>query len=807
MAELDYLNFDLQIERSDGGYRGQVLSSPAGEARAALLPLTGFDTTATSQVVGGQLFDAVFHDEILSCLRRSMDETTRQGKGLRIRLRLSTVPDLANLPWEYLYDRSRDNFLALSRETPLVRYLDLPEPPRNLEGQRRLRVLAVIASPSDYPPLDVEHEWANLQQALHDLEARELVIVDRLTPPSLEALQRQLLLQEYHILHFLGHSSFDPQANDSVLVLQGQDGQGQVVTGQDISTLLRDQRSLRLALLNSCQGAETSAQDAYTGVAQRLVRGGTPAVIAMRTAISDQAAVAFAGSFYAALADGAAVDAALAEARKALFTGCCTEEWGTPVLYMRAPDGDLWRQSKPDTHPDRRRLVLVSGLTLAVVLALVSCAYLIFVPARMDPKATLNIAVADIGMLNADGTVQSSPDGRLIRDWITSALEAGNRQQGASSRIAIWHDGLSWTQKRTRLVAPAGKTAQDRDKAAEALAHQIGADVIIYGHLTPDGDGATFVPEFHVSPRVRPEADETIGKYTFGDPIRIPANLSRSDSLAREAVARPVSDRATALFRLLQGLREDLLGQHDTALAVFQQTQADLTWWPDLGAGKEVLYYFLAREALFLKRYGEAEAAAEKATQINPTHPRSFVVLGGARLGRAMQLLPAEQLAPDSPLAGAEAAYTRAVDLAMTDSDRRMELIARVAFASARLVRGAAFYALDDPSQDAEASRWAEQAITELRPLLAALEEINQYRLLGQAYSYLGQAYFQEGNQAQRTGRTDEMRRAFTLAQDAFSSCVALGKVAPEDQTLVVKVIQGICEPRLQDVQTVLAAR
>ena len=32
MAEIDYLNFDLQIERVGEGYRAHVLDSPAGQA-------------------------------------------------------------------------------------------------------------------------------------------------------------------------------------------------------------------------------------------------------------------------------------------------------------------------------------------------------------------------------------------------------------------------------------------------------------------------------------------------------------------------------------------------------------------------------------------------------------------------------------------------------------------------------------------------------------------------------------------------------------------------------------------------------
>lgn len=801
MSDLEYLNFDLQIERAEGGYRAQVLASPAGEARAPLLPLAGFDAPAGPEHVGGALFDAVFHDEVLACLRRSMDEAARRSLGLRIRLRLSTVPDLAGLPWEYLFDRSRDSFLALSRETPLVRYLDLPEPPRDIEGQRRLRVLAVIASPQDYPALNVEHEWATLRQALRDLEERGLVTVERLAEPSLEALQRQLQVHEYHILHFLGHGGFDPEANDSVLILQGQDGRGQVVSGQDFSTLLRDQRSLRLALLNACHGAEASAQDAYTGVAQRLVRGGVPAVIAMRTAISDQAAVAFASNFYAALANGAAVDTALAEARKALFTGCCAEEWGTPVLYMRAADGDLWPQTETDTRRSRIRRLLIAGLGAVLTLALLFGAYLLFVPARMDAQSTLKIAVADVGVLDADGAVQPSPDGALTAGWIASALEAAIGKLEPDSRIAVWHSGLPRTQMRARLTAPAGKTAQARADAAEALAQRVGADVVVYAHLTEDATGGnSLVTEFYVSELVRAEANETIGQYTFGEPIALPANLSGADSLVREAVARRVSDRTTALFRLLLGLREDLLGEHAAALTKLQEAEAELANWGERGEGKEILYYFMAREAGFLERYDEAQAYAEEAIASNPDHARAYIALGSTYLGQAQRLPAAQRLEADSPLAQAESAYQRSAALAKSSGDRRMELIAQLALAGGHLVRVAALYESDDPLLAEQIQPLADRTSLEISTLLAALEAVDQYRMLGQAYSYLGQLYFLLGNRAQRQGEPDAAQAAFTEARTSFQACSKLAQRAPEDKTLVERIVRGICEPGLRNV-------
>ena len=62
----------------------------------------------------------------------------------------------------------------------------------------------------------------------------------------------------------------------------------------------------------------------------------------MQFEITDRAAIVFAGEFYAALADGLAVDSSVAEARKAIYADENDIEWGTPVLFMRVADGRLF---------------------------------------------------------------------------------------------------------------------------------------------------------------------------------------------------------------------------------------------------------------------------------------------------------------------------------------------------------------------------------------------------------------------------------------------------------------------------------
>src|SRR5439155_10455854 len=126
---------------------------------------------------------------------------------------------------------------------------------------------------------------------------------------------------------------------------------------------------LRLVILNACEGARGGTNDIFSGTAAILVRRGIPAVIAMQYEITDRAAVEFCRSFYEAVADELPVDAAVAEARKAVDASRSnTFEWGTPVLYMRATDGVLFRMDRsvapapprvvehpPPEEPDERK--------------------------------------------------------------------------------------------------------------------------------------------------------------------------------------------------------------------------------------------------------------------------------------------------------------------------------------------------------------------------------------------------------------------------------------------------------------------
>lgn len=360
-----YLDFDLSIERTPGGYCVRVFNSPAGQASGEFtLPFSDLELEnfllrvgrsrqvvrrrvesselGSAKAFGGRLFESVFAGDVRGCFRSSVDDARRQDHGLRVRLHLGKAPELADLPWEYLYNASLNRFLSLSLETPVVRYLDFAEAIRPIAVEPPLQVLQMIASPSDYPQLDVGREAAKMQEALADLERRGLVHVERQQDATLAGLQRRLRTCTCHIFHFVGHGGFDRAAEDGFLLLEDERNRARAVGAQYIGALLRDHRPLRLAILNACEGARGSISDPFAGTAQSLVQQGIPAVIAMQFEVSDEAAIRFTHEFYGALSSGYPVDASLTEARKAIFADVSELEWGTPVLYMRAPDARIF---------------------------------------------------------------------------------------------------------------------------------------------------------------------------------------------------------------------------------------------------------------------------------------------------------------------------------------------------------------------------------------------------------------------------------------------------------------------------------
>ncbi|MDD7942912.1 SUMF1/EgtB/PvdO family nonheme iron enzyme [Actinomycetospora lutea] len=374
MPECDELVLRITQE-SDGSVR--VHARAADGAAGVLLTAMPFDLDALGELVerighprrtvrsgrrseldeakrlGSGLFNAIVKDNVRDIYRDARRRAESHGRGLRLNLVLNDAPALMAVPWEYLYERP--NFLAQSRFTPVVRSLDLtdPRPPQPIEYP--LRILAVVSSPRRFPMLDYRRERANLEKALDPLVRDGLVELEWLEAATASKLNDRVSApDDFHVLHYVGHGAYDDATAGGIVVLEKDDEMPHEVTGEQLGWFLDGEISLRLVVLNSCEGARTSAVDPFSGVASALVEHGIPAIVGMQFEITDDAAVSFATSFYRALAQGNPVDGAMATARLAILAAGHETEFGTPVLFVRGEIPSLFQlpPEKPH-HPEK----------------------------------------------------------------------------------------------------------------------------------------------------------------------------------------------------------------------------------------------------------------------------------------------------------------------------------------------------------------------------------------------------------------------------------------------------------------------
>ncbi|HEX5758347.1 MAG TPA: CHAT domain-containing protein [Thermoanaerobaculia bacterium] len=374
---MEYLELELKISpRGEGVYAVSVLGSPAGETNATLeltpsdpifrdrLRLveaargaggsgrsfapprpeeTPLDRMRSAQELGRDLFAALTREKVLyACYHTSLVQAREQGKGLRLRLRID-APDLAALPWEYLFDPDfKHDHLSLSRETPIVRHLEVALPVEALTLEPPIRILGMVGARHG---LDVAREREQMELAIEHLTDKGVVRLQWVGGHTWRHLSEALEEGPWHIFHFIGHGGFDEATGEGLVLLDAEAGDElHRLPARDLGTLLADHAPLKLAVLNSCEGARSSETSLCSSAGAILASRGLPAVVSMQYEISDRAAIEFARTFYDSLADGDAVDTAVSEARQAIKMALGDNvEWGTPVLHLRARDGTLFR--------------------------------------------------------------------------------------------------------------------------------------------------------------------------------------------------------------------------------------------------------------------------------------------------------------------------------------------------------------------------------------------------------------------------------------------------------------------------------
>ena len=373
---MDYLDFEIEIAPGDRvNYPLAVIHSPAGEIRTtSTLPFSQIELEnriltlknvilrsggqhrraltsdeLTVRDFGQDLFDALFSDDVGSLYHESRRQAERQDAGLRIQ-----SPELAALPWEFLFDRRSDEFVCLSTSTPLVRYLETSAPVRPLAVKPPLRVLWAWWSAQMIWNRSMSTSSANgwTGHWRHSSHADWFNCIGWKAKPG--AIFNVACVRSSGTS---STSSATAPTTPSVTKVSSP-------LPTAMARLLTDHSTLRLALLNSCEGARAGELDLLSSTAATLVRRGLPAVLAMQYDITDMAAIQLSEAFYEALVDGLPVDGALAEARKAISLGIANSlEWGTPALSMRSGDGRIFDIDQTELTAEQ---VVDVGIGLAV---------------------------------------------------------------------------------------------------------------------------------------------------------------------------------------------------------------------------------------------------------------------------------------------------------------------------------------------------------------------------------------------------------------------------------------------------------
>lgn len=304
---------------------------------------------------GKVLFDTLFPTNV----RRLYDVARSRERGGRLNVIFtSTIPWLADLPWEFAYDPARKTYLT-TQELNFVRNVVTLIPADKIEPRPGpLRILVAVAQPVGTGKLSAEEEEAVIRRGFEPLINAGLVTVEVLRGATPNSMHRWISVGNFDVVHFIGHGVFrkpdggakqpDQKSarfeQDDAGFLVFEDGRGgSQYVGFRTAREIFCQRGVRLVFLNACESGEGGHGDFNSGVAPALVAGGIPNVVANQYKVLDQSATEFSQHFYWALAQGESLGSATREARIAVNYSIAGEniDWAVPVVYARDPDGSL----------------------------------------------------------------------------------------------------------------------------------------------------------------------------------------------------------------------------------------------------------------------------------------------------------------------------------------------------------------------------------------------------------------------------------------------------------------------------------
>jgi len=448
---------------------------------------------------------------------------------------------------------------------------------------------------------------------------------------------------------------------------------------------------------------------------------------------------------------------------------------------------------------DQAKRLVRARQALAVVVVVVLVAIVVALIPHSMGKGTFNVAVAEFGKLGADGVIDSSAPGKLMREWTVNYLRDELKDD---PNLVIWPDFANLLT-RIRTSVPL-----IRPDLAEKTASKMNADLLLYGYIDTSSKSPQLILNFWVAPQNNYKFEDMLGNIPIGKPIRI---VDLNDPGV--GVQGDLQRQSTAVAFIALGLAQEQLGQSEDALAAFLKAE-------ESAPQSEMVKFFIGREYLFIsdlqpdrqeELWQKAEAELLQAIAINDQYARAYISLGAVYRKRSNKLLDAalnseQAIDPQAiPLVEqAIATYQKVLELKPDPQQygNPVEEVARLALGNAYQLKGRILLAQREADSALKAFDEAIQYLETSRPIFeaSAVEHESYRRYLAQTYEYLGTVYEWQGNALEAKQAYEQALAAYRKSIDSFNQCISQGDHSL-DRVIQKDIVEKICQPGLKETQ------
>jgi tetratricopeptide (TPR) repeat protein len=218
-----------------------------------------------------------------------------------------------------------------------------------------------------------------------------------------------------------------------------------------------------------------------------------------------------------------------------------------------------------------------------------------------------NIAVAEFGEIQADGTIKPSSHAEEISSTLFNFLDSEYQASSLGLNIQVAHKNMP-------LVI---ENAQAQD-----LAKEVNADIVIYGNISVQGSQAEFSPRFYVAEH--PDTTELTGQNELAYPITFDVN----QLFSQDQVNTQLRSRTEILLDFTKGLVYFSQKNPDSANRSLQNAITAAQEISSPFKGEEVIYLLAAQIQVSQKNYDDANRLLDEAFHLNPEYARAHLARG-----------------------------------------------------------------------------------------------------------------------------------------------------------------------------------